>query len=115
MSHGPLGLGGAGRPAPDCWAIVSVTPIRVSAAARMSARWILVFMLVLFALPVLFGSFRPSSVYIQWLLPDWQSPLAIGVVLRTDGLPIARQDCRGDTDQYSRGNRTLTTAVEVYG
>jgi hypothetical protein len=55
MSHGPYGLGGGTLgPVPACVAIINVAPISESASASMSAKLILVFMFVLFALPGLF-------------------------------------------------------------
>src|ERR1019366_4257192 len=80
MSHGPFGLGG-GTLAPACSAIVNVAPISVSASASISTRSILVFMFILFPLPVLFrhllflpGGRRPcgwncSNPVRRWTIP----------------------------------------------
>jgi hypothetical protein len=59
MSQGPLGLAAA----PVCWAIVDVAPRTGRASASIRARLILVFMLILCALPHFVPAFVRDGMF----------------------------------------------------
>src|ERR1039458_7355863 len=94
MSHGPIGLGGGTfRPAPACSAIVSVTPISVSARASISTRSILVFMFILFALPGLFRHLEFSRSHIRQAAAQHLAPRSGNVMqVNQSGKAMSRSE-----------------------